>query len=162
MDTPDPISRLNAALQGRYAVEREIGECGFLLGCETDHDRAPPVRFDAFAGHQSCMSELFGSRQWGVHLDVVTPVWRPGVTGYQDAVVALGLRLERVDYNRGTFISTGQPIRDDVTAVVPGISFRPTPGTVFRANYRYHWTHDFVGNPTIRTAGFQLGFATYF
>ena len=108
------------------------------------------------------MSELFGSRQWGVHLDVVAPVWRPWVTGYEDAVVALGLRLERVDYNRGTFSSTGQPIRDDVTAVVPGISFRPTPGTVFRANYRYHWTRDFVGNPTIRTAGFQLGFATYF
>ena len=108
------------------------------------------------------MSELFGSRQWGVHLDVVAPVWRPRVTGYEDAVVALGLRLERVDYNRGTFSSTGQPIRDDVTAVVPGISFRPTPGTVFRANYRYHWTRDFVGNPTIRTAGFQLGFATYF
>ena len=107
------------------------------------------------------MSELFGSRQWGVHLDVVAPVWRPWVTGYEDAVVALGLRLERVDYNRGTFSSTGQPIRDDVTAVVPGISFRPTPGTVFRANYRYHWTRDFVGNPTIRTAGFQLGFATY-
>ena len=108
------------------------------------------------------MSELFGSRQWGVHLDVVAPVWRPWVTGYEDAVVALGLRLERVDYNRGTFSSTGQPIRDDVTAVVPGISFRPTPGTVFRTNYRYHWTRDFVGNPTIRTAGFQLGFATYF
>ena len=108
------------------------------------------------------MSELFGSRQWGVHLDVVAPVWHPQVKGYQNAVVALGLRLERVDYNHGTFTSTGQPIRDDVTAVVPGISFRPTPGTVFRANYRYHWTRDFVGNPTIRTAGFQLGFATYF
>ena len=108
------------------------------------------------------MSELFGSRRWGVHLDVVAPVWHPQVKGYQNAVVALGLRLERVDYNHGTFTSTGQPIRDDVTAVVPGISFRPTPGTVFRANYRYHWTRDFVGNPTIRTAGFQLGFATYF
>ena len=108
------------------------------------------------------MSELFGSRQWGVHVDVVAPVWHPRVAGYQNAVVALGLRLERVDYNRGTFTSTGQPIREDVTAVVPGISFRPTPGTVFRANYRYHWKRDFVGNPTIRTAGFQLGFATYF
>ena len=108
------------------------------------------------------MSELFSSRQWGVHLDVVAPLWRPRVRDYNDAVVALGLRLERVDYNSGTFSSTGQPIRDDVTVVVPGISFRPTPGTVFRANYRYHWTRDFVGNPTIRTAGFQLGFATYF
>jgi hypothetical protein len=77
-------------------------------------------------------------------------------------VVAVSLRLERVDYNVGTFVSTGDPIRDDVTAVVPGISLRPTPGTVFRANYRYHWTRDFAGNPTNRMAGFQVGLATYF
>ena len=131
---------------------------GGLIGPAAVRGELAYATIDVPAG----MSELFGSRQWGVHLDVVAPVWHPQVKGYQNAVVALGLRLERVDYNRGTFTSTGQPIRDDVTAVVPSISFRPTPGTVFRANYRYHWTHDFVGNPTIRTAGFQLGFATYF
>jgi hypothetical protein len=67
-----------------------------------------------------------------------------------------------VDYNVGTFASTGASIGDEVTALVPGLAFRPTPGTVFRANYRYHWTRDFVGNEPARTAGFQLGFATYF
>ena len=25
---PDPVSRLNAALEGRYAIERELGEGG--------------------------------------------------------------------------------------------------------------------------------------
>ena len=108
------------------------------------------------------MAEIFGDRQWGGHLDIVAPVWRPTLSGYDDAKLSLGLRFERVDYNRGTFSSTGLVIRDDVTAVVPGLSFRPTPGTVFRANYRYHWAHDFVGNPTVKTAGFQVGFATYF
>jgi hypothetical protein len=108
------------------------------------------------------MVEIFGDAQWGGHLDVVVPVWRPLVLDYENAVLALGVRLERVDYNRGTFASTGDPIRDDVTAVVPGVSFRPTAGTVFRANYRYHWVRDFAGNPTSRRAGFQLGFATYF
>jgi hypothetical protein len=106
--------------------------------------------------------ELFGARQWGGHVDVVVPVWRPRISGYPDAVVSAALRIERVDYNVGSFSSTQESIRDDQTAVVPGISFRPTSGTVFRANYRYHWTRDFPGNPTVRLAGFQLGFATYF
>ena len=108
------------------------------------------------------LRELFGHEQWGGHLDLVVPVWRPRLSGYDAATLALGLRLEHVDYNVGTFESTGASIGDEVTAVVPGVSFRPTPGTVFRANYRYHWTRDFAGNDPARAAGFQLGFATYF
>jgi hypothetical protein len=108
------------------------------------------------------MVEIFGDAQWGGHVDVVVPVWHPRVLDYENAVLSAGLRLERVDYNRGTFASTGDPIRDDVTALVPGLSFRPTAGTVFRANYRYQWIRDFAGNPTSHLAGFQLGFATYF
>jgi hypothetical protein len=108
------------------------------------------------------VTELFGDRQWGAHIDVVMPVWRPGLLGYDGAIVAAALRLERVDYNEGTFASTGEPIGDEVTAIVGGLSFRPTPGTVFRANYRFHWSKDFVGNDPARMAGFQLGFATYF
>ncbi len=106
--------------------------------------------------------ELFGSEQWGGHLDVVIPVWHPRFAGYDSAVLSAVLRVERVDYNFGTFSSTDEAIRDDVTAVVPGVSFRPTPSTVFRANYRYHWTRDFPGNPAAHTAGLQLGLATYF
>jgi hypothetical protein len=108
------------------------------------------------------LAELFGGKQWGAHLDVVVPVWRPRWLGYDDATLAAGLRVERVDYNVGTFSSTGASIGDEVTALVPGIAFRPTPSTVFRANYRYHWTRDFAGNDPARMAGFQLGLATYF
>lgn len=108
------------------------------------------------------LQELFGQEQWGGYLDILLPVWRPRFLGYSTAVVTAGLRLERVDYNMGTFSSTDGSIGDHVTAVVPGLSFRPTPGTVFRANYRYHWTTDLQGNDPARMAGFQLGFATYF
>ena len=108
------------------------------------------------------MVEVFGDAQWGGHLDVILPLWRPRFLGYQDAVVSAGLRLEKVDYNMGTFSSTGLGIRDDVTAVVSGLSFRPTAGTVLRLNYRYHWTRDFPGNSAAKMAGVQLGFATYF
>lgn len=106
--------------------------------------------------------ELSGSRQWGGHVDVLLPIWRPRIDGYAGAVVTAGVRVEYVDYNVGTFSSTGRPIRDDVTAIVPGFTFRPSPGAVFRVNYRYHWTRDFPGNPASRTAGIQFGFATYF
>jgi hypothetical protein len=110
----------------------------------------------------SGLVELFGDAQWGGHIDVVVPVWRPSIAGYEAAVVSAAIRLEMVDYNRGSFSSTGESIRDDVTAVVPGITFRPTSGTVLRANYRYHWVRDFPGNPAVRRAGFQFGLATYF
>jgi hypothetical protein len=108
------------------------------------------------------LAELFADAQWGGHVDVIAPLWRPRLLGYANAVVGVGLRLETVDYNLGTFSTTGRGIGDDVTAIVPGISFRPTPGTVFRANYRYEWAHDFLGNAAAHTAGIQLGFATYF
>lgn len=108
------------------------------------------------------LSENFGDEQWGGYVDIVAPLWRPEMRGYPDAVVNGALRLERVDYNVGTFASTGRSIQDDVSAVILGLSFRPTPGTVFRANYRYHWIQDFAGNPTGNAAGFQVGFASYF
>jgi hypothetical protein len=108
------------------------------------------------------LSELFGDRQWGGHVDVLRPVWRPRIDGYPEAVVSAGARLEAIDYNVGTFQSTGESIRDDIVAVVPTLAFRPTPGTVFRANYRYQWIRDFPGNDPARLAGIQFGFATYF
>ena len=108
------------------------------------------------------LRDLFATRQWGAYLDAVAPVWRPRIPGFPNAELRAGLRLEHVDYNRGTFGETGATIRDDVTAFTPMLSLRPTPGTVFRLNYRRHWTRDFVGNPTVRAAGLQVGFASYF
>jgi hypothetical protein len=106
--------------------------------------------------------EVFGSRQRGAHVDALLPIWKPHLSGMRNAVVNAALRLEYVDYNVGTFQSTGGPIRDDVRAIVPGLSFRPSAGTVFKANYRREWHRDLVGNPTVRRGGWQVGFATYF
>ncbi len=108
------------------------------------------------------LAELFVERQWGGHVDVVVPVWRTRLLGLQNATLSAALRLKHVAYNVGTFSSTGRRIFDEVTAVVPGLSFRPTQGTVFKANYRRHWTRDLLGNPTTRLGGYHVGFATYF
>ena len=42
MNIPDPVTRLNAALQGRYRIEREIGGGGMAVVCLADdlkHER---------------------------------------------------------------------------------------------------------------------------
>jgi len=109
------------------------------------------------------LSELFGDRQWGGHLDLTVPVWEPEISGYSEpSVLALNLRVERLDMNVGSFSSTGENIFDETTALVPGVSFRPTDQTVFRANYRREWIRDLIGTPTAVRAGWQVGFATYF
>ncbi len=106
--------------------------------------------------------ELFGDRQWGFHLDAVVPLFRPRIQGLADPVVSAAARLERVDFNRGRFSSTGDPIGDEIDAVTLGLSFRPVAGTVLKADYRYESIRDLVGNEPAKRAGFQFGLATYF
>jgi hypothetical protein len=108
------------------------------------------------------LREVFGERQWGFHLDAVVPLLRPTLRGIPGAVVNGVVRVERVDFNRGSFSSTGDPIGDEVTALVLGLSFRPVSGTIVKASYRHDWIYDLQGNPPARRAGFQFGVATYF
>jgi len=109
------------------------------------------------------LAELFADRQWGGHLDLTVPVWRPRLgVDEEPAELALDLRIERVDLNVGSFSSTGGKIFDETHAIVPGVSFRPVAGAVFRANYRREWIRDLLGNPTAVRAGWQFGIATYF
>lgn len=105
---------------------------------------------------------FFGTRQQGGYVEVVYPILKRSILDFESATLNLNLRAERIDYNVSTFDETGQSIGDEITAIVPGISFRPSTNTVFRANYRYHWIQDLMNNPTTRSAGFQFGFASYF
>ena len=116
----------------------------------------------AFVDVPETFSQQFGNKQRGGFIDVVYPLIKRTILGFENAVFNIAGRLEYADYNVGSFNETGGNIRDDVYAVVPGISFRPYPQTVLRANYRYHWQTDLLGNPAARTAGFQFGFSSYF
>ena len=107
-------------------------------------------------------TEQFGRKQQGGFLDLVQPVLKRNILGFEKSVVNLAVRLEYVDWNKGTFKSTGGNISDDVYAIVPAISWRPTPQTVLRLNYRRNRQQDILGNPPATTAGFQFGFSTYF
>ena len=108
------------------------------------------------------ISEIFGDKQWGAFIDIIYPVYKGSLFLFNDAIINTIVRFEYVDFNIGSFSSTSQDIRDEVTALVVGVSFRPVSNTVIKANYRRHWTIDAIGNPTIHTAGFQFGFASYF
>lgn len=116
----------------------------------------------AFIDVPSTFTQQFGNRQTGGFLDIVQPVVRRRILGFDNSVLNVCVRLEYADYNVGSFNETNDNIRDDIYAIVPGISFRPYPQTVIRANYRYHWQTDLLGNPPEKTAGIQFGFSSYF
>lgn len=107
-------------------------------------------------------TEQFGRKQQGGYVDIVQPVIKKPMMGFENAVLNLALRLEYVDWNKGKFKSTGGNISDDVFAIVPAVSWRPTAQTVLRFNYRRHTQHDLLGNPPSKLGGFQFGFSTYF
>lgn len=107
-------------------------------------------------------TQQFGRRQQGGFIDLVQPVIKRPLLGFERAVLNAALRLEYVDWNKGTFSSTGGNISDHIFSVVPGVSFRPTPQTVIRLNYRYNWQTDLLGNPPSKLAGLQFGISTYF
>jgi len=110
----------------------------------------------------STYTEQFGNKQQGGFIDIVQPVIKKRMMGWDNATFNIAVRAEYADYNIGTFQSTGGNIYDHVMAIVPAISFRPSSQTVFRINYRYEWRRDLLGNPASKTAGFQVGLATYF
>lgn len=116
----------------------------------------------AFIDVPSTYTQQYGNKQQGGFVDIVQPVLRRKIFGWENSTLNVAFRTEYADYNVGTFNETGGNLYDHVFAIVPGISFRPSPQTVIRANYRYHWQRDLLGNPAARTAGFQFGFSTYF
>lgn len=116
----------------------------------------------AFVDVPATYSQQFGSQQQGGFIDFVYTVLKREMLGWENARINLALRLEHVDYNVGSFDETGGIIHDDVQAIVPAISFRPSSQTVIRANYRYMWETDLLDNPAAKTAGFQIGISSYF
>jgi len=107
-------------------------------------------------------SQQYGEKQFGGFIDFVQPVFNRNIFGFERSVVSLALRAEYVDWNVGKFNETGTKIRDDIAAVSPGISWRPTQQTVIRFNYKHSWQTDLLGNRPSKTGGFQLGLASYF
>ena len=107
-------------------------------------------------------SQTYGTRQLGAFLDFTATIFQHQMMGWKNAKVNLAMRFEYCDYNQGTFKETGGTIADDVWAIVPAISFRPSGATVFRFNYRFQTQQDLLGNPPSKTGVIQFGVASYF
>lgn len=111
-------------------------------------------------------TQQYSSRQFGGFADIVQPILRRKILDWDNATVNLALRLEYVDWNLGKFTSTNTRMYNDVWSIMPGLSFRPTPQTVLRFNYRHQHQRDITGNVIGATIGntgeFNFGIATYF
>ncbi len=107
-------------------------------------------------------TQQYGNKQQGGFIDIVQPIIKKKMFGFEKASFNAALRVEYVDWNIGTFNETGQNISDDVFSIVPAISFRTSPQTVLRLNYRYQWQTDILGNPASKTAAIQFGISSYF
>lgn len=103
------------------------------------------------------IGQQFGSKQGGGFVDIVQPVYK-----FRRSVFNVALRLERIDWNRGSFAETGTNIGDELTAIVPAISFRPTQQTVVRINYRIERQRDLFDNLPAKSGGIQIGISSYF
>ena len=104
----------------------------------------------------------YGNKQHGVFMDVVQPFYKNKIFEWEDATFNVAARFDYVDWNVGKFKETNTNIGDQIIAITPGISFRPTPKTVFRINYRYEWQKDIINNPAEMAATWYMGFSSYF
>ena len=108
----------------------------------------------------------YASRQFGGFIDIVQPIYRGRVLDWDNATINLAVRGEYVDWNDQNFAATSLREHNDLKSIMPAISFRPTPRTVLRLNYRIQTSRDITGNTigaTIGpTRGLSFGVATYF
>ncbi len=107
-------------------------------------------------------TQQYGSKQQGAFLDIVQPILTKNILDWENATFNFAVRFDYVDWNIGSFNETGTTIGDDVFAITPAISFRPSNQTVLRINYRYQWQTDILNNPSSKTASWYFGFSSYF
>jgi hypothetical protein len=108
------------------------------------------------------LTEFYGNQQLGGFIDLVYPVVTKSIFNYDKAQILVSVRGEYVDYNYGKIAALDKHIGDEVRGIGIGLSFRPTPSTVFRGNYKFQKSYDFLGNPPANIGGWQFGFASYF
>ena len=107
-------------------------------------------------------TQQYGTKQVGAFIDVVQPILKRKVLDWDNATLNLAARFDYIDWNVGTFNETQTDIGDNLWAITPAISFRPSAQTVFRLNYRYQWQKDILNNSAAKTATWLFGFSTYF
>lgn len=110
----------------------------------------------------SSYGQQYGNQQSGAFMDVVQPLFTGKVLSWNDAVLSAAVRLDWVDWNQGQFVETGDNIGDELWAITPALTFKPSAETVIRLNYRRSMQQDILMNPAAQGASWMLGLSTYF
>ena len=108
------------------------------------------------------VGQQYGNKQWGGYTDVVFTLMQRRICGWNNSKLNIGTRIEYDDFNEGYFDGTSTKKGDDVTAIVPFVSFRPAGTTVIRLNYRIESYNNLYNTETTRVEAIQFGLSTYF
>lgn len=107
-------------------------------------------------------SQQFGGKQFGGFLDIVQPVLKRNMLGWDKATLSLACRIEYVDWNLDKFKETNTKIGDEIWNTILGLSLRPGSQTVLRFNYKFGIYNDLYNNPPSKTGGLSFGISSYF
>ena len=107
-------------------------------------------------------TQQYGDQQRGAYIDIIQPILRRKILDWEKASLNLAVRFDYADWNVGSFNENNANIGDELWAVSPAISLRPSPQTVFRLNYRYQLQQDILANDPSKIAAWLFGISTYF
>jgi hypothetical protein len=108
-------------------------------------------------------TDITGSEQTGVFVDLTYPIYKGKIAVFENSQITLFTRFNFVDFNSGNF-SFNKELKkgDEIIGFTSGVSFRPNPSTIIKANYVYQQSTDVLNNPPGLLGGIQFGVASYF
>ena len=95
-------------------------------------------------------------------MDIVQPVMKKRVLGWDDATLNLACRLEYVDWNVGQFNETGDNIGDDLWSIMPAISFRPYGSDSISFKLSLPAAKRYFGQSAVKNRGIQFWYFNLF
>ena len=101
MNSPDPITRLNAALQGRYAIERELGEGGMAtvyLAKDLKHNRNVALKV-----LKPELAAIIGAERFLAEIKTTANLQHPHILPLFDSGEADGFLFYVMPYVEGDF-----------------------------------------------------------
>lgn len=105
---------------------------------------------------------VYGRLQVGGFADFNYSVWRGAAFGFSRSTLFVALRAEYADFHVNPSGTDASASGDETWSGTLGLAYHPAAGTIVRADYRYSWMRDVLGNIPVRQTAIQLGVTTYF
>lgn len=110
------------------------------------------------------MDELYADQQYGTFIDLSYELFNlpHAYNRYLQHSLSIAGRYDFVDLHVGYFDKTYEQISNEYYKASLGLVYRPRKQSALMINGNYQWFYDLLGNPAIKTAGIEFGFASYF